>query len=674
MPSYVGASLRPVESEKFLLGRGTYVADLKFPEMLHAAFLRSAYAHARIKKIDASKALNSPGVVAVISADDTRKFVKPVSNEIPTPGLKPLTYGCFAQDKVTYVGEPVALVCARDFYSARDGLELIDVEYEPLPPVVDAESAMKPGTTLIYEDWGDNELFTLSFENGNVQAALDNSDHVFSERLYCHRLTGAPLETRGCIAQFEKSKGQLNVWSSTQFPHILKGFLSNSMGIPKDKVRVIAPDIGGAFGLKLGIWPEELATCAMSIILGKPVRWIEDRTDNLLADNHAREETCYLEFGVNNDLTITGIRLKGIADVGCAKYAPWSSASTALFSAATIPGVYRVENCAFEVHCIVTNKAPLGAYRGFGEAEGTFILERMVDIVARQMKADPAEIRMRNLIRPEDYPFVAAGGAEIDSGAHIEAMRQALQLFDYDYLKTKRNELRKEGKYIGIGIACGMKGTASNDYLFTNVMLSYEQTRLELVPDGTIRAFVGSTNQGQGVETTLAQIIADEVGTRFEDVKVIQGDTELTPYGFGNWASRGVVSGGGSAILAGRKMKSEIFQVASTMLEANPLDLELSSNNVSVRGTSKTISLKQISTYANEKLNKKLEVLERYDPMNGGGFSVDANGHANFCATYPYATHIALIEVDAETGRIKLVRYVVVYDSGRIVNPVLAEG
>jgi carbon-monoxide dehydrogenase large subunit len=617
-----------------------------------------------------------------MTGEEASSLAKPISVKMPIPGFKPVSYTCLATHKTSYVGEPVAIVCAEDPYVVADALELIDVEYDPLPPLVNAEEAMKPGSPLLYEEWGDNEIVSLSFENGDVSAALNKSDHVFKQQLKIQRHTGVPLETRGCLADYDPGQGTLAVWSSTQFPHILRTYLAESLGVPEAKVRVVAPDIGGAFGLKLSIWPEEIATCLMSMKLGRPVRWIEDRTENLMADNHCREGVFDVEVGVNRDLTITAIRLKSLVDVGCAKYAPWASASMAVFGAASIPGVYKVQNYQFDVHCIVTNKAPQGAYRGFGEPESTFIMDRMIDIIAKELKVDPTEVRFRNLITSSDYPYVTAGGAVIDSGSHTETLRKALQIVDYESLKRQRDDLRKRGRFMGIGISIGMKGCDSNDYLFTGKMLGYDQARVKVQQDGKIAAFVGGTAIGQGIQTTLAQALADELGVPSEDVMVTQGDTDTCPFGFGNWASRGAIAQGGAVILAARRLRERILSIACALLQQDIKDLEIVDGKVSVKGSpDHAITFKEIARATFIEINRLphglsegLEVTERYDPMQGEGFTTDEKGRANFCATYPHGTHVAVVEVDAETGKVQLVRYVAVYDCGNVINPMIVEG
>jgi carbon-monoxide dehydrogenase large subunit len=669
----VGAQVRRVEDPRVLLGKSRYVDDIRLPGTVALAFVRSPYAHARLVRVNVSAAQAHPGVLAVLTGEDVAGVIKPLRVEYDparAPTHKSCDWPVLAQGRVRFVGEAVAAVVADTRYVAEDAAALVEVEYDPLDVVWDMEKALEPGSPLVHEEWGDNVMQVIEAEIGEIAKAFQDADCVVSERFVTGRHMALPMETRGCLASFEAATDSLILWSSTQVPHVVRSYLAVVLDFPEHHIRVIAPDVGGGFGLKAHLFAEEVVTAFLSRRLGHPVKWIEDRREHLTASLHAKHETIQAELALKKDGTILGMKGRFISDVGAYSDYPWGSALEAGHAASTMPGPYKVPAFRFEAVSVATNKATIGPYRGVGAPLGLLVTERLIDLGAQKLGLDPAELRLRNMIRKEDHPYRTIIGAEIESGSHQEALRMALDMLGYQDFRAQQQKLREQGRYVGVGLGCYIEGTAASSKAFQSMGLAiggYETASVRLDPTGKVTVLVGTHSHGQSHETTLAQVAADELGVPLADVKVIEGDTARVPYGWGTWGSRSAVTGGGSVTLAARKVREKILRVASRMSEVPESDLDLTDGVVRRKQNGQVlIPIKEIahriivtpgSLSAGEEPG--LEATAHYEPP--------PSTHAN-------ATHLATVEVDSETGQVKLLRYIVVEDCGTIINPLVVDG
>ena len=669
----VGAQVRRVEDPRVLLGKTQYVDDLDLPNSLALAFVRSPYAHARIVSIDVDTAQNQPGVQLVLTGADIAEAIKPLRVEYEpakAPTHKPCDWPVLAQEKVRFVGEAVAAVVATDRYVAEDGAGLIDVEYEPLVPVSDVEQALAADTPLVHEEWGDNVMQTLQAEIGDVAKAFQEADCVVSERLTTGRHMALPMETRGCVASFEPATDTLTVWSSTQVPHVLRSHIALVLDFPEHHIRVVAPDVGGGFGQKGHLFPEEAVAAYLARRLGRPVKWIEDRRENLSASLHAKQQAVQAELAVRQDGTILGIRGRFIGDVGAYSEYPWGSAFEAGHAASSMPGPYKTPAFSFEAVSVATNKTTIGVYRGVGLPIGVLTMERLMDLAAQKLGLDPAEIRLRNMIRKEEHPYTTIIGAEVESGSHRESLQKALDILGYQECRAEQQRARAQGRYLGIGIGCYLEGTAPSSAAFASMGLNlggYESATMRMDVAGKVTVLVGTHSHGQSHETTLAQVAADELGVSLADVKIIEGDTNAVPYGMGTWGSRSAVTGGGAISRASEKLRNKILRIASRLTEVPDDDLELAEGMI--RRKADATPLMPIKELAHRVLVQAGSLPPDEEP------GLDATAHYEPPpSTHANATHIALVEVDSDTGKVTLLRYIVVEDCGTIINPTVVDG
>ncbi len=669
----VGAEVKRVEDPRLLLGKSQYVDDIHLPHTLAVAFVRSPYAHARILSIDTSAATAQPGVQAVITGEDIAAVIKPLRVEFD-PSAAPTHKSCdwpvLARGKVRFVGEMVAAVIATDRYTAEDAAGLVTIDYDPLDAVWHMEQALESDAPLVHEDWGDNVMQTLTAGMGPVEAAFAAADTVVQERFTTGRHMSVPLETRGCLATYEAATDSLTVWSSTQIPHVLRSNLARFLDFPEHHIRTIAPDVGGGFGPKAHVFPEEILTAFFARQYGRPIKWIEDRRENLTAAMHAKHQIVEAAVALKNDGTILGLRARFLNDVGAYSAFPFSSALEAGHAASALPGPYKIPAYGYEAVSIVTNKVTLGAYRGVGLPIALLVMERLLNMGAQRLGLDPTAIRLRNMIRQDEHPYTTIAGAAIESGSHQESLRQALDMLDYTAFRAEQERARRVGRYLGVGLGCYIEGTALGSS-FWNIMGlplgGYESATVRMDIDGKVTVLAGSSSHGQGHQTTLAQVAADELGVAFADVRVIQNDTTVVPYGWGTWGSRTAVTSGGAIIGAATKVREKILRTASRLSEIPPADLALAGGLVVRKqdGTSlmpiKTVAYHAIvatGTLAPED-EPGLEATTNYEPPP---------------ATHSNATHLATVEVDPETGQIRLLRYIVVEDCGRIINPIIVDG
>jgi len=671
LPRVVGARVARREDPRLLTGQGSYVDDHRPARMLYAAFLRSPHAHARIRRLDASAALALPGVAAVLTGEDIARSSKPVRAASKTPNVKTTSYPPLALGKVRHVGEAVVMVAAESRYVAEDAVEHIVVEYEPLPVVRDVESALDPASPVLHDEAETNLLVSREFARGDVDAALAGAAVGVRERFRFHRHTPVCMENRGCLGEYATASGALTLRSSAQCPGLVRDVLADLLDIPEHLIRVIANDVGGGFGAKASLYPEEIATCVMARRLGRPVKWIGDRREDLLATTHAWDEIVDAELGLNQDGAIVGLRAEVTVDVGGYSIYPWTAAIEPVQTISFLPGPYRVPTYRGRTRGVATNKAPLGPYRGVGRPPAVFVIEGLVDRAARRLGLDPTEIRLRNFIRDEDFPYKSPSGIVWDRSSFTESLRRAREVLDYKAARDEQARARAAGRWVGIGIASYVELTGIGSAIPVSpgmpVSTGTEGATIRFDPAGKVTAVFGVASHGQGLETTLAQIVADEVGVPIEDVRVVHGDTDASPYGTGTYASRSLVLAGGAAILAGRSVREKMLVIAGHLLEADPADVTLADGRYAVRGMpDRSVTVRQIAraAYGGAKqlpkgLEPGLEATRFYDPYYG---------------TASNATHAAMIEIDRATLEVKTLRYVVVEDCGRMVNPLIVDG
>ena len=684
---YTGRSLPRKEDYELLRGEGTYVADIDMPSMLHAAFYRSPYAHARITSLNLEAARKLKGVVLVLSAKDLPRYVKkmepfPFQSRNPFRGGNPTIkfhdrHG-MAEGKVRFVGEPVAVIVAEDRYVAEDALELVEAEYEPLEPVLDAEEAVKEGATLLYEDWGDNVALRFEVSGGDVDSAFAEADLVIEEKLKQHRFTGTPLEPRGLVASYDESANMLTVWDSTQIPHVVAALLEGSIQDPANiKVRVVAPRIGGGFGQKWGFYPEELVVPLTSVFCGRPVKWIETRQEHMVATNHAREQTHHVFLALRRDGTVLGV--KDIMYADCGDAYPVGGFAAIITTTMYVPGAYKIQNYDCQLYGVVTNKTPFGAHRGFGKSECAYVIERMMDIAADKLSIDPAEIRLKNFIQPEEFPYRSVTGSRYDSGNYPAALGRALELAEYERMCRVRTERRAEGKLFGIGMALVIEPSSSTRMGSYNS--GYYSVTIRMGPSGHVHVATGGNDEGQGHWTTISQLVAEELSVDLDEISVQEGDSLYTPYGSGSYSSRFSVVGTSGVIMAARTLADKIRRIGAYLLEVSPKDVELIDRTVQVKGSPNLqISLSEIARTAYHRIHDLpegeepgLELSYHYRDPNVE-FKTDERGRVAMFSSFPYCADVAVIEIDQETGQLKILKYVSVHDCGNILNPRIVEG
>lgn len=665
-PKLIGEPVKRREDPRLIQGLAQYVDDIEPGRCLHVCLVRSIHAHARLKSVDVSRALESSGVVAVYTGEDI-KDVGPVPVVGVTEDTKIPHHPILAQGAVRYVGEPIAAVVANDRYVARDGADRVQVEYDPLPAVVDMEKALEPGSPKVHEEFDSNLAFTM-YAGENVDEELKKSDRVIRQHLTNERVVPNPIETRGAVADFDRGREKLTLWSSTQIPHILRTQIAVQMGIPEHQVRVITPEVGGGFGCKLNVYREEALVCFISRLLDKPVKWIETRSENFLATIHGRGQVGEVELGVMNDGTIRALRYDLVQDVGA--YYQLETPAIVELTVLMMSGSYKISNLEVKVRAAFTNKIATDAYRGAGRPEATYVLERCMDIAALELGMDPVEIRRRNFLHRDAFPYSTPCGSTYDSGDYTAALDKALEMVQYDDLRRNQAAGRQEGRYIGIGLAtfveiCGMGPSSALP------AGGWESATVRIHPTGKIVVLTGASPHGQGQETTFAQIVAEGFGVPIEDVTVMHGDTDVVPYGIGTFGSRVTAVGGAAVLIARDQVIEKTKKFAAVHLEADPADVVLEGGEFHVRGApDKRVDLLTVALGAHhpalaggvafaEGETPGLEATHFFEPEN---------------FTYPFGTHICIVEVDPETGDVHILRYVAVDDVGNVINPLLVNG
>ncbi len=661
---FVGASVQRGEDLRLLRGQGRYVDDVRLPGMLHAAFVRSPLAHARVVGVVTEAARRARGVVAVFDGEEIARLARPRAS-IPggTDDGGPPVYTLLATDKVRLVGDPVALVVAESRYLAEDACELVEVRYEALPAVVSAEQALDPKSPPIFEDLGGNVIYGPTTKAyGDLAGTFARADLVVQAKISQHRQQNVPMEGRGIVASFDPETGELLVHAATQGVNTTRAALAAQLGLAAEKVRVLAGDIGGSFGLKFGISREEVACAAASRALGRPVRWIEDRGENLTVSGQAREESFEVEAAVTREGEILGMRVQMVVDAGAY---PGLAPMVADSVREMIPGPYRLQALEFSATVAVTNKASYVAYRGPWAAE-TFVRERMVDLVATELGLDPLEVRLRNVARRGEPPLRMVTGPPLAGITARESLERMAELIDLPEFRRRQAAARREGRYLGVGFATYLEpapGPRSPDSPPDPGELEHERMRLEA--DGTLSVFTAQMPHGQGHETTLAQIAADQFGVDWEQVRVVVGDSSLSPAGFGTGGSRFATMAGGATLHAARELRSKVLEVAAQLLDTGPERLAIVGGLVVGEGApAGGLQLAELAAAAERGLlpvgtDSRLEAEVTFD----GGESGWSGG-----------THCALVEVDCDTGKVRVERYLVVEDCGEMINPAIVEG
>jgi carbon-monoxide dehydrogenase large subunit len=659
MAGAVGRSVRRKEDHRLLTGRAKSAADFRLPGMLHAAVLRSLHAHARLGAIRTKAALALPGVVAVVTAADLG-----IIGRIPVRlGQRPsaTAVACLqpplAHDKVRYVGEPVAVVVAASRYLAEDALDLLEVDYDPLPTVADARQAVERGSPVLHEAIDGNVVDTLQTHRGDARAALAGARYRVSERLAVQRHTGVPMETRGLTAAYDAGSGVLRLWGVAKVPHFNRRVLADLLGHPEHLIHFVELEVGGGFGVRGEFYPEDLVVPWAARRFGRPVQWIEDRREHLMATNHSRQQYHDIELGFDADGRIVALLDRFMVDMGA--YIRTHGVTVPELTAALMPGPYRIPHYSSEIRCVLTNKTPTGTYRGPGRFECTFVRERLMDIAAQQLGIDRLELRCRNFVTPAEMPYEVGGGSlnqktVYDCGDYRSALDTALEAVGYEAARVEQAAARRQGRLVGIGVACLVEKAGLGPW---------EYARVEVDGTGHVVVYSGIAAVGQGIETTLAQVTADELNVAPEAVTVVHGDSAQVPFGVGGFASRGASVALPAALEAARKVRAKIVRVAATLLEAAAEDLVIEGGAVHVRGLpDRRVTFRELARAA----------VPGPPGMEPGLYA--AHFFEAPKMTYPYGTHAAVVEVDPDTGCVRLLKYAIAYDIGRAVNPMIVDG
>lgn len=670
---YVGTSYGRKEDHRLLTGDSQFVADIKLAGMVEAVVVRSTYARALIKHIDTSAAEQYPGVYSVITADDIEGKVKPLPSlsefslpqsliDFIQPEIKPCPEDLLAKNQVVYVGQPIAIVVADNRYIAEDAAELIEITYESMEPVTDPYDAIREDAPVIHPQLDNNIQAKFHLSVGDFEKELTNAERVIEAKIKTPRVSANPMETRGVVAEFDTRLEKLEVWSSTQVNYMVRANLASLLSMNENQIRVVAPDMGGGFGAKCAVYPEEILIPYLAKVLKRPVRWIEDRLEHMQSTRHARDQIHEVKVAFQNDGTIVGIQDEFILDNGA--YNPLLL-TCSYNTAAHLRGLYKIPHFDITAMCVLTNKSPNIAYRGAGRPEAVYVMDRIIDMIAEQLQLDPVEIMMKNMIKPEDMPYdqgmIYRDGAKViyDSGDYLSMFKRALKLADYESFRKQQKVLKKEGKYVGIGISSYIEGTGIGPY---------EGAVVRLDETGKILVSVGSTPHGQSHETTFSQICADELMIDPEMITVRAGDTDVVPFGIGTFASRSAVTAGNAVHVASAKLRKKILKVAGKLLNEDPEKLKLNDGkicNPSIPNHSVTFA----DVLAASKPGPNCVLTEEDDP------SLECSHYFSpETVTYSSGFHIAIVEIDKETGFVMIDKYIVVDDCGRALNPMIVNG
>jgi carbon-monoxide dehydrogenase large subunit len=660
---YLGKPLKRKEDPRLIQGLAHYVDDIALVGMQHAAILRSPYAHAKIRSIDVSKAQAAPGVSLVLTGADLRGSIGIIPCAAQIPDMKSAPRPVLALDRVRFVGEGVAVVVATSRYAARDAVDLIEVDYDPLTPVVNPEKAMEKGSTVLYDDHKDNIAYRWELEGGDIKAAFKNADKVIKQRMINQRLIPVAMETRGVVADYKPGERQLTLWTSTQVPHLVRTQIAAMLDVPEFSVRVITPEVGGGFGSKLNIYAEEALVGYLSMKLATPVKWIESRRENFQGTIHGRDQIDDVEVAIKKDGTILGLRFRAIADLG-AYYqllTPLIPTLTGLMAS----GCYKIPAIRAEVIGVLTNKMSTDAYRGAGRPEATYLVERMLDLVAVELNKDPVEVRRKNFPKLSEFPYATPTGVIYDSANYPRSLDLVLKNSGYTKLRQEQAKARKQGRVVGIGLSTYVEICAMGP---SSAMPAggWESATVRIEPSGMVNLMTGASPHGQGQETSFAQLGAEILGLEPGDVNVIHGDTAIVPYGIGTFGSRGTAVGGTAAYMALMKLREKLATLAGFLIDADPKKLVFENMKIFVKAQpKKSIPFGEVvaAAYTAKKLPPGME-----PGLDATSFFEPSN------FTFPFGAHVCMVEIDKETGDVRLLKYVAVDDSGNVLNPLLVAG
>ncbi|MBU8880735.1 molybdopterin-dependent oxidoreductase [Bacillus sp. FJAT-29790] len=670
MTNIVGARLKRKEDPKLITGNGYFSDDIQLPGMLHAAILRSPHAHAVIKSINVEEALKSPGVIAIYTGKDLEGKIGPVPSSWLVPGanLKEAPQYPLAIDRVRYVGDGVALVIAEERYAVRDAMYLIDVEYETLLPAIGQKKSMQDHAPLVHDDIENNIAF--HWMAGAVpDEVCENAEVAIRQCFNVQRVAPSPMETRAAVGQYNPGSGELTLWCTSQNPHIHRMVVSEVLSISEAKLRVIAPDMGGGFGGKIGVYPDEALVGYAARDLGRPVKWIEERNEHFIASNHGRDEIIDVELFGKRDGTLSAIRVKNTANMGAYLSTMGPGVPTIDFGL-MLTGPYKIPYASCETFGVYTNTTPTDAYRGAGKPEATYQIERVIDLFAREIGMDPVELRRKNFAQKEEFPYTNAQGLVYDSGDYEKPLKKALEIVDYQKLRETQEELRKQGKLIGIGFStyvelCGFGPSAVAGAIGFQGGV-WENSTVRVHPSGKVTVFSGTSPHGQGHATTFGQIVAEKLGVPMDDIEFVFSDTKSVSMGWGTYGSRSTAVGGAAVSIACDRVIEKAKKIAAHELEVAVEDLTFENGIFYVEGAQEQKrTFQEVAKSANMAWNlppglePSLEGQSFFDPEN---------------FVYPFGTHIAVVEVDKDTGEITINRYVAVDDVGRVINPMTAEG
>jgi carbon-monoxide dehydrogenase large subunit len=667
-----GSSIKRREDPRLITGRGVFTDDVKLPGQTSAVFVRSPHAHARLRRVDVSRAKQVPGVVAAFTGKDLADGgVNPLPCGWLLPDIKIPEYRAIATNKVHFVGHAVAVVIGETAYAARDGADAVSVDYEVLPAVTDGEKAVAKGAPQLHDNAPGNVAFMWSIgEKDKTDAAIRSAAKVVKQRLVNQRLIPNAIEPRASMASYNGATGELTAWITSQNPHVHRLLMGAFvLGIPEHKLRIIAPDVGGGFGSKIFLYPEEVAVSWASKTLGRPVKWTAERRESFLTDAHGRDHVTEAELAVDKEGKIVALRVKTNANLGAylSTFAPLIP--TYLYGT-LLSGVYEIPTIYCEVVGSLTNTTPVDAYRGAGRPEATYLLERLCDLTAKAVGLDAAEFRRKNFIPASKFPYQTPVAFQYDSGNYAPALDRALQMLDYKKVRGEQERARTQGRYLGVGFAtyieaCGPAPSQVAGALGAQAGL-WESAQVRVHPTGKVTVYTGSHSHGQGHETTFAQLAADELGLPFEDVEIVHGDTAQVPFGMGTYGSRSAAVGGAAIYTSVQKIKEKGKKIAAHLLEANEADVDYGDGKFFVKGSparNKTFQDVALMAYLAHNLPKGLEpgleATSFWDPPN---------------FVFPFGTHVAVVEVEPDTGGVKLLRYVAVDDVGRVINPMIVDG
>ena len=663
------------ELARMVRGRGRFLDDTRLQGMCYAAFVRSEYAHANIVSIDVSAAMEVPGAVGVILPDEILPHVNPVRPAAPGSSEYARPYDRYPvpPGKVTYVGDPIVAVAAETPHAAQDMAEAVLVEYEPLPIVGGAEQAMAPDAPVIHEGMNDNIVFYRRFGDGDVDGAFSRANLVLDKTFHFPRQTGVPLEPRGVIASYDSGQDRLTIWASCRSPHLVKTTVSNVMRLPQHSVRVISGDVGGEFGIKGAAYPESIVLSFLSRKVDRPVKWVEDRMESLLACGHAHEMTVDVSVAANNEGRVLGVKARVLVDQGAHTLGPTSAGLEPMTAGQTIVGPYRIDNFSCDSYGLLTNKCPGAAYRGVGTVQGVFVIERVMDILADELGLDPADVRMKNFIQPQDQPFHTSADRLYDSGDYPDTLAKLLEVSNYQHLREEQARARERGEVVGIGICCFVEhsSTGSQDYIKRGVygLPAFDSATIRVDAGGNILAAVSAKSTGQSHDSVFATLLARELGVPYETVKILEGDTDATPFGSGTGVSRSAVSTGGAIRLAAADIRRKATEIARFFLETENEELQVSNGQIfDPSDPAKTVSFAAVAAAAHDasrivslpdNIERGLQATRTFDPPH---------------QTFGHGAHLAVTRVDPETGKVNVEQYFCVEDCGTIIDHVIVDG